>query len=215
MERSRTGPRSKRTARLAVAVVAGLTALAAAPAAQAGPLVASAEGCPTAPLEQPFLPWLDPADYVLVPNGTFERGGSQWSLDGADVVSGNEPYYVHGAGETKSLSITSGDSATSSTMCVGLNEPTLRMFVRSGSPSLLSRLRVEVLFEDAAGNVQSAQIGSIPALTSTSWTPFVPMVIGVNLLALIGDKTPVQFRVTAQGSADWHVDDVYVDPRYH
>jgi len=130
-------------------------------------------------------------------------------------VSGNEPYYVHGDGETKSLSIGSGGSATSGTMCVGLNEPTLRLFVRSSSPSSLSKLKVEVLFEDATGTVRSLPIGTASALTSTSWNPSLPMVIGVNLLPLIGDQTPVRFRLTAQGSADWQIDDVYVDPRYH
>lgn len=202
----------KRTAMIAIAAVAALAGLTAAPAAQAGPLVASAEGCPSAPLEQPFLPWLDPADYVLVPNGGFENGASKWSLAGSGVVAGNEPYYVHGADESKSLSIPSGASATSATMCVGLNEPTLRLFVRSGSPSLLSKLGVEVLYEDALGNVRSASIGSVSALSSTSWTPHVPMTIAANLLPLIGDKTPVKFRFTAQGSADWQIDDVYVDP---
>src|SRR5918997_4112204 len=115
----RTRPRTKahRSATLAVALVAALVALFAAPTAQAGPLVASAD-CTAGPLEQPFRPWLDPADYVLIPGGTFEGGTSRWSLDGANVVQGNEPFYVHAAGETRSLRIGSGDSATSGTICV-------------------------------------------------------------------------------------------------
>jgi hypothetical protein len=190
-------------------------ALTAAPSAQAGLLVESAGDCATAPLEQPFQPWLDPATYVLTGNGGFEQGASGWSLNGASVVQGNEPYYVHGAGESKSLSISSGDSATSDTMCVGLEEPTLRLFMKSSSASLLSKLKVEVLYEDAFGNARSAPIGLVPALTSTSWTPHLPMPVVANLLALVGDKTPVKFRFTAQGSANWQIDDVYVDPRYH
>ncbi len=153
-------------------------------------------------------------DYVLLPDGTFEGKAKDWSLDEASIVSGNEPFYVHGAGESNSFSIRSGASVTSATMCVGLEEPTLRLFVRSATGSLLSRLKVEVLFEDALGHVQAAPIGSVSALTSTSWTPTVPMAIGVNLLPLIGDKTPVRFRFSAHGSADWRIDDVYVDPRY-
>lgn len=209
----RTSCRTKalRSATLATALVAALVALFATPTAHAGPLVASAD-CTTDPLEQPFRPWLDPADYVLVPGGTFEGGTSRWSLDGAKVVQGNEPYYVHAAGETKSLRIGSGDSATSGTMCVGLEEPTLRLFVRSSAASL-SNLRVEVLYEDALGHVHAAPIGNVPAVGSTAWNPYLPMVIGVNLLPLLDGKTPVQFRFTAQGSADWQIDDVYVDPR--
>ena len=202
-----------RTRKLASALLAALTLLVVVPSAQAGPLVASAEGCPSLAFEQPFLPWVDPADYVLTPNGTFEAGSSRWSLNGAQVVQGNEPYYVHGAGESKSLAIGAGGSATSGTMCVGVNEPTLRLFMRSSSASLTSRLKVEVLFEDALGNVLAAPIGYVPALGATSWTPHVPMVVGVNLLALVNDQIPVQFRFTAQGSADWQIDDVYVDPR--
>jgi hypothetical protein len=214
---SRIGRTRKRTrAGLAIALVAaGFAALSTAPMAQAGLLVASADGCPTASLEKPFTRWLDVNDYFLAPNGGFENGASHWSLDGASVVGGNEPYYVHGAGESKSLSIPSGASATSDTACVGLNEPTARLFVKSSSASLLSRLNVEVLYEDAFGNTRSAPIGSVPAVGATSWTPSLPMVIGVNLLALVGDQTPVEFRFTAQGSANWQIDDVYVDPRHY
>lgn len=213
--RTRRAQEGKYTAALGITLVAFLVALTAVPAAQAGPLVASADGCEPAPLEQPFTPWLDPATYVLTSDGGFENGASGWSLAGASVVEGNEPYYVHGAGESKSLSIPSGASATSDTMCVGLEEPTLRLFMRSSSASLLSKLKVEVLFEDATGAVRSLPIGAPSAPLSTSWTPHVPMVIGANLLPLIGDKTPVKFRFTAQGSANWLIDDVYVDPRYH
>ena len=149
-----------------------------------------------------------------LPNGGFESGASRWSLDDAGGVQGNEPYYVHGAGESKSLSIASGGSATSDVMCVGVEEPTLRLFVRSSAPSLVSKLNVEVLFEDGSGDLHALPIGSAPALASTSWGPSSPMVIGVNLLPLLDGKTPVRFRFTAQGSADWRIDDVYVDPRY-
>jgi len=107
--------KGKRTAILGVTLVAALAALTAAPAAQAGPLVASAGDCSTAPAEQPFLPWADPSQYVQVSNGGFERGASGWSLAGAGVVAGNEPYYVHGANESRSLSVPSGASATSDT----------------------------------------------------------------------------------------------------
>ena len=216
MHRRPGSPRKRRrTAVLALALISTLTAVVGAPVAHAGPLVESAQGCPVDPLEQPFRPWLDPADYVLAPGGTFEHGASRWSLDGARVVSGNEPYYVHGAGETKSLALPAGATATSGTICVGLEEPTVRLFVRSSSPSLLSKLKVEVLFEDAFGNVKAAPIGQVPAFDSTAWNPYLPMAIGVNLLPLIDGKTPIQLRFSAQGSAGWQIDDVYVDPRRH
>ena len=215
MDRRAAAPRRiRRTAALATALVAAVTAFVAAPSAQAGLLVSSAEGCPTFALENPFVPWADPMDYVSVPGGTFEDGAGGWSLGGTSVVSGNEPYYVHGAGESKSLSIGAGESATTGTMCVGLEEPTLRFFSKASKLSLLSSLKVDVLFETANGNVISAPVGVIPTALATSWTPHLPMAIVANLLPLINDKTPVRFRFTALGSASWQIDDVYVDPRY-
>lgn len=205
-------PTQKVLARVTVFALAVAGGLALAPAAQAGPLVASAGDCEEQSLTQPFLPWLDPAHYTPPPNGGFEQGGSSWSLqDGASVVSGNESYYVGSASDSRSLKLPSGSSATSAAMCVGIEHPTLRFFAKnSGSP--LSTLRVKVHFEDAFGNVQSAPLGVVTA--GGSWQPTLPMVLGVNLLPLLpGERTPVAFEFTPKGIAgNWRIDDVYVDP---
>lgn len=206
-----TRTRRLRTRLLALALpITGM--LVAAPSAQAGPLVASAGDCGTQELTQPFMPWIDPAHYTLAPDGGFEGGGSSWALSGgAAVVSGNEPYYVRDASDTKSLKLPAGSSATSSVMCVGIEHPTLRLFARNtGSP--LSTLRVKVLFEDALGEVRSLQIGEVSA--SGEWHPTAQMVLGVNMLPLLpGEHTPVAFEFTPQGAGGkWRIDDVYVDP---
>lgn len=181
------------------------------PVAHAGPLVASADDCPSLAMEQPFLPWLDPMSYVLQPGGSLESQPAGWDLGSASLVPGNEPWQVHGQGEAGSLSIPAGGSVTTSTMCVGLEHPTLRFFAKSSDRSL-SYLRVQVLFEDATGTVRSATIGAVGA--GGSWAPTLPMPLVVNLLALLpGEATPVRFRFTPQGPAAWRVDDVYVDPR--
>lgn len=184
-----------------------------APAANAGPLVASATGCDNPALENPFLPWLDPADYVLAPDGTLEGGAAGWTLSGAATVSGNEPFYVHGAQESRSLEIAPGGSATTPAMCVGIEHPTLRLFARRAGGSLLSTLRVDVLFEDAWGSVHSLMIGTV--LAGPAWQPTPAMPVVANLLPLLpGDTAPVAFRFVPQGpAATWRIDDVYVDPR--
>jgi hypothetical protein len=196
--------------RWAVLVVTGLLALAAPAAAQAGPLVASAPDCDAQELSQPFLRWLDPASYTLNNGGAFENGAAGWSLKGgASVASGNEPFRVHGDADSNSLSLPSGSSATSSTICVGLEHPDLRFFVRN-TGFILSNLKVEVLFETADGNVRSLPIGLVPG--TRSWAPTLPIPLVVNLLPLLpGDRTPVAFRFTPQGG-NWSIDDVYVDP---
>ena len=98
--------------------------------ADAGVLVSSATDCERQTLEQPFLPWLDPAHYVLAPDGTFSSAASGWTLAGPSVVGENEPFYVHGDDRPRSLSLELGSSATSPAMCVGLLHPTLRFFAR-------------------------------------------------------------------------------------
>lgn len=195
----------------ALSLIALVVALAAAPTANAGTLVASAGSCETSDASNPFTPWLDYMDYVEQPGGTFEAGAPGWNLGSASVVNGNEPYYVHDAGDSKSLAIPGGQTVTSSTMCVGINEPTLRFFARSSGGNLLSKLLVDVQFEDALGNVLTLPIGTHPR---GPWSPTLTMPVVANLLPLLsGDKTPVRFRFTALGSADWQLDDVYVDPR--
>lgn len=194
---------------LALAVLASL--LAAAPASHAGILVASAGPCSHATLEQPFARWLDPMSYELLPGGDFEGGATGWKVDGASVVAGNHPF----ADGSRSLSLSRGDAATSPVVCAGLGEPTLRFFARGRATSLLgtalSSLRVDVLYEDAAGNARSGPIGL--AALSPGWSPTLPMAVVVNLLPLLpDDSTPVAFRFVAQGPATWQIDDVYLDP---
>lgn len=206
---------STRALGLLLAAAATLAACAAlAPSASAGVLVTSATDDAIQPLEQPFLRWLDPAQYTLLRGGTFESSLSGWTLSGARVVSGNEPYYVHGADETESLSLPAGSRATSAVISVGLGHPTMRFFARSTGGSILSTLKVEVLFELATGQVASLPIGVALAGVHRSWQPTLPLPVLANLLPLLpGQRTPVAFRFTPVGSAGWTIDDVYVDPK--
>jgi hypothetical protein len=193
-----------------VAAAAAFVLLIGPPRAEAGPLVASATDCAGGSLSRPFLPWLDPANYFIAPGGAFEDGAAGWQLGGgATVVSGNETFRVHDPGDSHSLSLPAGSSTTSTTTCVGLEYPTLRFFARNRG-SLLSTLRVEVLFEGANGNVNALTIGRL--LAGRNWQPTIPLPIVVNLLPLLpGEQTPVAFRFTPRGG-DWQIDDVYVDP---
>jgi hypothetical protein len=207
-------PSILRCSRPGVLALAGaLVSLAfAVPSAHAGALVASAPSCDTQVLAQPFLPWLDPASYVIAPGGSFEPGTAGWALSaGAAVGPGNEPWFVTSGGDASSLSLPAGSSATSATMCVGIGHPDLRLFVARSGGTSLSTLRVDVLFEDAAGNVQSLTIGHVTGGSAWSLTPQMPIV--ANLLPLLpGNMTPVRFVFTPEDSAGWSVDDVYVDP---
>ncbi len=203
--------RRTRSSIIAVALVAAVAALVPS-SAGAGLLVSSATDCDEQVLSRPFAPWLDPMSYTPVAGGSFEAGSTPWTLeDGAAVVSGNESYSVAGAGDSRSLRLPAGGSATSAPICVGLDHPTLRLFTKR-SGSLISALAVEVLFEDAGGHVRSLGIGVFGA--ASSWQPSAPLPVVANLLPLLpGELTAVSFRFTAL-SGDWRIDDVYVDPRH-
>lgn len=202
-----------RKSRLLVITCAVLGAAALPSTASAGLLVESASGCQAQPLSKPFLPWMDLANYTPAHNGGFEAGSDAWSLDDARVVDGNEPFHVAGDDGTKALKIDSGGTAVTAPMCVGIGHPTMRFFARrtGGLGGLLSSLRLDVIYENHLGLLEQLPIGLI--LGSTSWQPTAPYLVVANLLPLLpGDETPVAFRFTAQGPADWHIDDVFVDP---
>jgi hypothetical protein len=167
-------------------------------------------------MDQKFLPWLDVFNYTLVPGGSFEAGTPGWKLSGgASIVSGNEPWRVNSASDSRSLSLPRGSSATSPAMCAGLSHLFLRLFSqRTNSGGLLgaltSSLQTEVLFEDAGGNVRSLPLLNLDL--GSQWGPTLPIPVVANLLPLLGDKTAIAFRFTPKGSASWRIDDVYLDP---
>ena len=197
---------------LSAAVVAAAALAIAAPAANAGLLVESAENCAAPVTSKAFSQWGDTADYQLAPGGSFEAGQPGWELSGgASIVAGNEPWKVNGAADSRSLRLPPGATATSPVMCVGLEHPTLRLFAKNNT-ALLSTMTVEVIFETSLGLRASAPVGVL--LPSGQWKPSPRFLVVANLLPLLpGDKTPVQFRVRSVGLGTWSVDDFYVDPK--
>jgi hypothetical protein len=186
--------------------------LAPAASAAAGVLVRSAGPCDGRSLDQPFLPWLDPAQYALEDGGDFESSGAGWALTGpAAVTPGSETFAVHSSDDASALALPAGSSATTPSTCVGLGHPTLRLFARnSGSP--LSTLRVDVSFETSLGLTLTVPVGVVAA--GPSWQPTLPLPVVANLLPLLPrQRTAVTFRFTPQGrDGAWEIDDVYVDP---
>jgi hypothetical protein len=180
--------------------------------ASAGLLVKDAPDCSPQPTSNPFAPWGDNADYNLAPGGSFEAGTASWSLAGnASIASGNEPWKVAGAGHTRSLKLPPGATATSPTICVGLEHPTIRFFAKNNT-ALLSTMTVEVITETSLGLTVAVPIGVL--LPSGQWKPSPRFLVVANLLPLLpGNYTPVRFRLRSVGLGTWNVDDFYVDPR--
>jgi hypothetical protein len=186
----------------------------AAPPAHAGLLVTSAQSCDAQQLSRPFSNFGDNASYTPVPGGSFEPGAPSWTFTGgARIVSGNESYSVRSAGDSKSLYLPSGATATSPSICVGLAEPTLRWFGKQTGgllSTVTSAMTAEVLFEDSLGQVLALPIGA--GALNAGWSPSLPAPVVANLLPLLpNSKTAVAFRFRAV-TGSWNVDDVYVDP---
>ena len=200
---------SKRNSgRAVVAMLIASAAFALPSAASAGSLEDQAPSCDSQVLGQTFLPWGDIASYTLNPGGSFERGARGWRLDGAAVAPGNEPFHVTDSSDAASLSLPAGSSAVSAPICVGIEHPDIRFFSVAGNSA--ARLSIEVLFENARGDVVSAPIGSV--VGGTSWSPTAPFPIVANLLALLpGNHTAVAFRFRASDGS-FRIDDLYVDP---
>lgn len=186
-----------------------LLALALPASASAGILTADAPDCDAQSVSKVFLPWADVADYVLAPGGAAESADGWQLTGGAQIVSGSEPFAVHSPDDSSALSLPPGAGATTGTMCVGIEHPTVRFFTRSSS-LLSSSVSVEVLFETSTGEVATAPVGVAPG---GSWGPTTVMPVMPSLLTLLpGNQTPVRFRFTSTGSAPITIDDVYVDP---
>jgi hypothetical protein len=196
---------------LAGAALMVVATFATAGTASAGVLVKTTKDCGGQALSKPFTPWLDQASYTPLPGGSMEGGSTGWKLSGgAKMVAGNEPWKVHGAGDSSSLRLPSGSSALSAPICVGLEHPTVRFFTKKNS-GLLSTLAVTAVIQLQLGGTLDVPFGVI--INGNQWKPSLPFLFLGNLLPLLpGQYTPVSFRFTPILGGDWQVDDIYVDP---
>jgi hypothetical protein len=196
---------------LAGAALMVVATLATSGTASAGVLVQTTTDCSDQALSQPFTRWLDQASYTLLPGGSMEGGATGWKLSGgANVVAGNEPWKVRGAGDASSLRLPAGSSAVSAPICVGLEHPTVRFFAKKNS-GLLSTLAVTAIVRLQLGGTLEVPFGVVVA--GGQWTPTLPFLYLGNLLPLLpGQYTPVSFRFTPILGGDWQIDDIYVDP---
>jgi hypothetical protein len=179
----------------------------------AGPALAGgAAACPSAAVTNPFAPWGDNADYRLAPDGDVEGAAASWSLSGgAAAAEGNETFMVTRPKDHRSMRLPSSSTATTACMCLGVEHPTFRFFARRSGGTVLSRLLVEVVFDDLTGHEQALPVGLLAA--SDAWAPSSPMPTITDLLApILGSAIRVSFRFRPLAGGTWSVDDVYVDP---
>jgi len=168
--------------------------------------------CPAQPISTPFSQWGDNNSYFLIPGGSFEGTSDQvgWTLSNASLTQGNEPFYVNDSGDSQSLTISGGGSATSPFFCVDNTMGSMRFFAQEASAG--AGLRVLALVQNSDGSVTTVPIAHLLDGSMSSWGPTAP--ITGNTSGLSDDQTlSVALEFTVRPSAaSWQIDDVYVDP---
>lgn len=142
--------------------------------------------------------------YFTAPSGTFESGAAGWSLTNASVVAGNEPHYVDGAGQAKSLQVASGGKAVSPLFCNQFGERSIRFFYKGSSGA---RVHLHIDVSNSSTNNTSALDWEI-GVPQTGW--------GVSTGIMVPDLYSqgyenLQLSFTAVGGSV-QVDDVEIDP---
>jgi hypothetical protein len=175
-----------------------------------GKLAATANcGFPTA--SQVFLPWGDEASYSLAPQGDISET-SDWTLNHTAVTAAHDPFTAG----TNSLQLADGHAeAISPAMCVNLDHPTVRLFLKNSGGSGKSDIKVTVLYEDVTGKMQHLTVAKLRA--GSDWGPSISIPIGVNILSAVSANgvTAVAFDFKVEGlqrNESYSLDGLYVDP---
>ena len=189
-------------------VVVGL-ALAVAPGVASAATGSLLSPCDGQVGSQPFAQFLDPMSYVLAPDGDLESGAAGWTLQGAGVVAGNEPYLRLGHARAGAAA---AEARRRRRRCASASRiPTVRFFaVNKGF--LLSTMKVDAVYTDANNLLRTLPLGVVTGLPG--WKPTLPMIALGDLVnpLLSGGSTQVSFRFTPLLGGDWRIDDVFVDP---
>jgi hypothetical protein len=164
-------------------------------------------------LSEPLSSLGDSNTYFLMAGSSFEADLADWSLDGAVVASGNETYFASGPGD-HSLGVAAGASATSPAVCVTIESPTLRFFLRN-TGAKDAKLRVSLNFVDKDGKPRTQKLKDIGADSVGAWELTDPLkFLGpINSILDKNGKATVSFEFEPKDDkGNWQIDDIFVDP---
>jgi len=198
---------SRRQVRRAAAFTVATAAAFAAWAPTASAATTASVPCSTRSTAKKFLAVDgDINSYFTAPAGTFEAGATGWALANSSVVTGNEPRYINGAGQSRSLKVNSGGLAVTPIFCNAKGEALVRFFYK-GSAGARIHLHIDVT--NTTSNLNSPLDWEVPVAANGGWVA----ASGINVPWMYsGDNTEnMQLRFSAVGGSV-QVDDVEIDP---
>jgi hypothetical protein len=194
--------------RLTIATSGALVALALGAALTPAMASADTSQCTTPPLSQPFTALRDYNWYTLAPGQAVDDFvGNGWTLSGG---AGLPSTTLADGRKGQVLNLPSGSEAVSPIMCVGVDYPTARTYVRNVVGA--EGVQFYVSYQNANGSWTRPQdTGQFHGGSGAGW--------GVsNRINLDPPKTSgwelVRFTLVPSGkSSDFQVSNFYVDPR--
>ncbi len=166
---------------------------------------ATTASCQDPVIVNPFTAFGDFRDYVLAPFGDFERADLPgWTLEGGATV-------VRNSAGNGTLRMPPGSKATSPAMCIDLNYPTIRYFVRDADREW-ARLKTQVMYVDHETAYSPYTVGKLNA--SGNWRLTEDIEIEPERGGVEAGWRRIAFRLVADPyEGDLRIDDLYVDPR--
>jgi len=170
---------------------------------------ASQAECQDPLLVNPFAPWGDLRDYVLVPGGEFsDAAGAGWQLRGGAKIVATQ------RNETPDsvLDLPAGSVAVSPTVCVDIDYPTARLWSRTVSGS--GFVAVAVAYQDTRTQYRPKLV-DVLRNRGAGWSLSRDINIKPQLTGRAAGWRRVAFVFAAVGgrSSEFQLDDLHVDPR--
>jgi hypothetical protein len=186
--------------------VAGIAASSALADTTSGGLLPTLIGGNCGATSTPFAAWGDDNAYYLTADGDFASGTAGWTLSGAELVPGAEPFLAHTSANDVSLLIGSGDSAISPPTCFGLLTPGVRLFAKSDAGP--ATLHVRIIAAGLLGVLSVLDGGTVSVGSSWAPTPVFSTTLS-QLDVPVGTKS---IRIEYTTTGDVQIDDSYIDP---
>jgi hypothetical protein len=190
--------RPKRARKLVAALFGTAMLVAAVPAA-------ASAACPSSPTTEALSQYGDNAAYTLLSGSSFENGAPGWSLNNAQVESGEGANGGQGY-----LTIEPNGSAVSPVFCVSSEYPSFRFFAHKLNGPWWSWLSVTLRWNEN-GYTHEAFVSPIKHGGSWDLTPSLNL---ASILPLGAPESTVNAQLVFQPrwGSSWAIDSVYIDP---